>query len=205
MPAFENTSRQKRALVVKLGGSLHERVPALAPVLRSSPHPLLIVPGGGRYSDAVREAGLPDEEAHWEAVAAMDTYGRYLATWGFDVSDRISKPSRTTVFLPSRSLKDCDPLPHSWDVTSDTIAAWVAGRLDLDLVVLKSVDGIRINGTRFEEITHHLETDVVDPCFIPYILKKGIRATIINGTLPERVNRFLKDEQVPCTRISTTF
>ena len=42
-------------LVVKLGGSLYEQVPELVPVFQQSPRPLFIVPGGGRFADAVRE------------------------------------------------------------------------------------------------------------------------------------------------------
>ncbi len=33
------------------------------------------------------------------------------------------------VLAPSAWLRANDPLPHSWDVTSDSIAAWVAGRV----------------------------------------------------------------------------
>jgi aspartokinase-like uncharacterized kinase len=32
------------------------------------------------------------------------------------------------VLAPSRWLRDADPLPHSWDVTSDSIGAWIAGQ-----------------------------------------------------------------------------
>jgi aspartokinase-like uncharacterized kinase len=31
------------------------------------------------------------------------------------------------VLAPSRWLRAADPLPHSWDVTSDSLAAWIAG------------------------------------------------------------------------------
>jgi aspartokinase-like uncharacterized kinase len=41
------------------------------------------------------------------------------------------------ILAPSRWLRATDTLPHSWDVTSDSIAAFLAGALDavrLDLV-----------------------------------------------------------------------
>lgn len=205
MSKSEGRSEHQEAIVVKLGGSLYHHAPELATALKSSQCPLFIVPGGGRFADAVRESGLSDEDAHWEAIAAMDTFGRHLATFGFELTDHLSIPVKTAVFLPSHSMRDNDPLPHSWDVTSDTIAAWVAGRLGLDLVVLKSVDGIRIGNSLSEKISKPVVTDVVDPCFIPYVLQKRIRTTIINGSVPERVAGFLAGSQVPCTRIGTTF
>jgi 5-(aminomethyl)-3-furanmethanol phosphate kinase len=205
MSEFKETSQQNNALIVKIGGSLYEHVPDLAAVLTSSHRPLFIIPGGGRFADAVRESGLPDDEAHWKAIAAMDTFGSYLASFGFDTTDQLSIPEKTTVFLPTKSMSDYDPLPHTWDVTSDTIAAWVAGRLGLDLLVLKSVDGIRNGRILLQEISQPIDTDIVDPCFIPYILDNRISATIINGKVQDRITRFLQGEQVLCTRISTTF
>lgn len=205
MSEYPEKPPQKEALVIKFGGSLYNRVPTLAEALRSSPRPLLIIPGGGRFADAVRESNLPDEDAHWEAVAAMETFGRYLGGFGFGMTDKLSVPAKTSIFLPSHAMRSCDPLPHSWDVTSDTIAAWVAGELGLDLLILKSVDGIRTGGVLSKQISRPLETDVVDPLFIPYVLQNRIRTTIINGTIPERVTRFLYGQQVPCTRIGTTF
>ena len=35
---------------------------------------------------------------------------------------------RVPVLAPSAWLRAADPLPHSWDVTSDSIAAWIAGQ-----------------------------------------------------------------------------
>ena len=192
-------------LVVKLGGSLYSHLPGLVPVLRSSVRPLLIVPGGGPFADIVRQAGLDNENAHWEAIAAMDRYGRCIASHGLPATDRLAVPDRTVVFLPGRSLRDRDPLPHTWDVTSDTIAAWAAAELRLGLLLLKSVDGMLENGTLLEHVEAPGETDIVDPLLIPYVLEKQVDTFIINGSRPELVMRYLHGDPVPGTRISTTF
>jgi aspartokinase-like uncharacterized kinase len=40
------------------------------------------------------------------------------------------------VLTAERWLREVDPLPHSWDVTSDSIAAWVAGQVGVRRLVL---------------------------------------------------------------------
>ncbi len=51
-------------------------------------------------------------------------------------------PGRLNVLAPSAWLLGADPLPHSWDVTSDSIAAWVARALRVRrLMLVKDVDG----------------------------------------------------------------
>ncbi len=205
MPRQPECIKPVTPLVVKLGGSLYTQIADLVPVFRQSHRPLLIVPGGGRFADEVRALSLPDDDAHWSAIRGMDRYGNYIAAFGLTTTDRICILKRTKVLLPYRCTRHFDPLPHSWDVTSDTIAAWVAGRLGLDLVVLKSVDGIPMNDSFADRISQRVETDIVDPCFIPYVLKHNIRTTILNGTVTDRVAAFLRGEQVPGTRIGTTF
>ena len=192
-------------LVVKLGGSLYTHVPTLIPVLRSSLRPLLIVPGGGPFADEVRQDGLDEETAHWKAIAAMDQYGRYVASHGLPVTEILAIPDHTVLFLPGRSLREQDPLPHSWDVTSDTIAAWVAAELRLDLLLLKSVDGIVTGGVLQEHLDTPRQTDVVDPLFIPYVLEKQVYTFILNGSRPELIARYFRGDPVPGTCISTTF
>ena len=205
MPRHQEDIPPTTPVVVKLGGSLHNHVPELATIFIHSPRPILIVPGGGRFADAVREMKLSDEDAHWSAIRAMDQFGTHVAAFGIKTTDRLSIPVESSVLLPYRCTRHFDPLPHSWDITSDTIAAWVAGRLKLDLLVLKSVDGIRMKYGHAGTISRRVKTDVVDPCFIPYVLKHRIGTTIINGTVPDLVAAFLRGEQVPCTRIGTTF
>ena len=140
-------------LVVKVGGGLLAHPACLGPVLQrvadaARVSRLLIVPGGGPFADAVREAdtavGLSDGAAHWMAILAMDQYAHLLAdrmagavvVWTLDEVCAALGAGQTPALAPSRWMRDDDPLPHSWDVTSDSIAAWVAGRVGAARLVL---------------------------------------------------------------------
>ena len=192
-------------LIVKVGGSLYNQIPDLIPVIKASKRPLFLIPGGGPFAELVRRLQVDNDTAHWMAVSAMEQYGLFIASFGISTTDFIITPLTTTVFLPYRNLRLTDPLPHTWDVTSDAIAAWVAHALHLDSLLLKSVDGIFINGIFQVQVTRPVETDVIDPFFIPFVVQNSVRATIINGTQPERVEKYLKGDLVPHTDIGTTF
>jgi aspartokinase-like uncharacterized kinase len=139
--------------VVKLGGGVLAHVEHFDAALgaigaAASARSLLIVPGGGPFADTVRDVdrriGLSDAAAHWMAVLAMDQYAHLIAAKlaGAVVVEDPAEISaaigtrRIPVLAPSRWLRETDPLPHSWDVTSDSIAAWVAGRLGARRLVL---------------------------------------------------------------------
>jgi aspartokinase-like uncharacterized kinase len=143
-----------RPAVVKIGGGLLdapgalERVCAAVAVLGRR-EPLVVVPGGGPLADAVRaldrEVGLSPEAAHWMAILAMDQYAHLLAE-RIPGARLVEEPGvvaavlaagEIVILAPSRWLRAADTLPHSWDATSDSVAAFVAGALDavrLDLV-----------------------------------------------------------------------
>jgi hypothetical protein len=204
--AQHGTTRKKiNVTVVKLGGSLASYAADIIPVLRAASRPLLVVPGGGAFADLVRQSGADANAAHWMACAAMDQYGWLLAAHGIKTTTRLAAPRHPRVLLPYCALRRHDPLPHSWDVTSDTIAAWVAGRLGGDLVVLKSVDGITAAGKLLTLVKKPVTTDVVDPYFIPYVLEHRIRAFILNGTDTTRICRLFEGKRVCGTGIGTTF
>ena len=113
--------------VMKIGGSLINEVPWIAHTLLASPCPILVVPGGGPFANLIRALHAPDNESHWMAVLGMEQYGWYIASHGIDTSPDLQVPERPTVFLPYALLKKEDPLPHRWDITSDTICS--LGRL----------------------------------------------------------------------------
>jgi aspartokinase-like uncharacterized kinase len=192
-------------LVVKIGGSLFDTLGEIAPVLRHAGRPLLIVPGGGRFADAVRELTADEDTAHWMAIAAMEQFGWYIHSFGFPVTEILRIPERPAVLLPYRMAREIDPLPHTWEITSDTISAWIAHILHTDLLVLKSVDGIiDENGLR-ERVSCPILSKTVDPGFIPFVLHNHVKAILINGRVPGRLEAFLRGIDVPGTRIDATF
>lgn len=114
---------------------------------------VVVVPGGGPFADAVRDVdrrvGLSDEAAHWMAVLGMDQYawllasclsGARLVTDASQIA-RAAEGGRLPVLAPYRWLREADPLPHTWDVTSDSIAAWIAGALGAARLVLVKPPG----------------------------------------------------------------
>jgi aspartokinase-like uncharacterized kinase len=140
-------------LVVKIGGGLLAQAGRLDAVLAeialvSQGVPLLVVPGGGPFADAVRDVdrklGLSDDAAHWMAVLAMDQYAHLIASrlvGGVLVTEpgeigRALDGGSIPVLAPYSWLRRADPLPHSWDVTSDSIAAWVSGQVGARRLVL---------------------------------------------------------------------
>jgi aspartokinase-like uncharacterized kinase len=139
--------------IVKIGGGLLGKAGALDLVAEAvtafSPgRRLLVLPGGGPFADAVRtmfrRVKIGDDAAHWMAVLGMDQYAHALAArlpGAVLVEQQVDiaaarQARRLPVLAPYRWLRAADPLPHSWDVTSDSIAAWFAGALDARRLVL---------------------------------------------------------------------
>jgi aspartokinase-like uncharacterized kinase len=144
--------------VVKLGGGLLAHAAhfdaALAAIgAAARARRLLVVPGGGPFADAVRRVDrdfpLSADAAHWMAVLAMDQYAHLVASrlaGGVIVEDlrqigAARDASGLPVLAPYRWLRETDPLPHSWTVTSDSIAAWVAGQVGARRLVLVKPPG----------------------------------------------------------------
>jgi aspartokinase-like uncharacterized kinase len=144
--------------VIKIGGGLTavpnalERV-CMAVARASRNHRVVVVPGGGPFADAVRafqqRIGMSSDAAHWMAILAMDQYAHVLAgriPGAVLVEEPGALPcaaaaGRTAVLAPSRWMRSADVLPHSWDVTSDSVAAFVAGALDAArLILVKPTD-----------------------------------------------------------------
>ncbi|MFW9771652.1 MAG: hypothetical protein ACFFEO_05740, partial [Candidatus Thorarchaeota archaeon] len=72
-----------------------------------------------------------------------------------DFEDIINENNIITIFLPYKYLKMKDKLPHSWDVTSDSITLFLAHEFSLDkCFLIKDIDGIiDINQLIIKEIS----------------------------------------------------
>jgi aspartokinase-like uncharacterized kinase len=169
-------------------------------------HRIVVVPGGGRFADAVRLADrrfrLGDSAAHWMAILAMDQYGHLLADLAPEArlvrSRRELAPGRLNVLAPSVWLRRADPLPHSWAVTSDSIAAWFARTLRVRrLLLVKHADGFIGPLVGPERVPAHVRrfalallAEVVDPYF-PRALGPATGCWIARGHLPHRIARLI--------------
>jgi aspartokinase-like uncharacterized kinase len=143
--------------VIKLGGSMLGE-PLLADLFGdwlSEQPPLanVLVVGGGAVVDKLRERdrteGLEPSDAHWLAIRAMSDTAAVVAELLGQVPlvqslDRLQLRAPGLEILDvERFLQDDargdDPLPESWDVTSDSIAARLTSRLGTnELVLLKA-------------------------------------------------------------------
>lgn len=187
-------------IIIKLGGSLIQSAKRIVKDLReytnSTGESILIVPGGSIFADTVRKANPSQEAAHWMAILAMEQYGYYLAD-GTDVklTDRLENTNETFILLPYNLLKNNDELPHTWDVTSDTIAAWVALKLKARFIKLTDVDGIYLDGLLQHELNAKdligKET-CVDAELPNFLMKHSMNCEIVNGNCPGRVINTLK-------------
>lgn len=144
--------------VVKIGGGLLAHRVALESVLgaiadASRHQRILIVPGGGPFANAVRDVdrqlGLSRDAAHWMAILGMDQYAQLIVSrlrCGVLVSEPRAiatalEATQIPVLAPSCWMREADPLPHTWDVTSDSIAAWVAGAVGATHLMLVKPPG----------------------------------------------------------------
>jgi aspartokinase-like uncharacterized kinase len=183
--------------VLKLGGSLLREPDSLGAAaaalerVAGGRRAAVVVPGGGALADAVRaldqRLGLGDDAAHWMAVLAMDQ-GAHLLAARVPGAAVVQEPAEIRaaiadgilpVLAPYRWLRRADPLPHSWDVTSDSIAAWVAGQLGaarLVLIKMAAGDPARL----------------ADPYFAR-ALPAGVEAVVLGVDALDRIERLLID------------
>jgi 5-(aminomethyl)-3-furanmethanol phosphate kinase len=143
-------------LVVKIGGGLF-REAGLDGLRRACTEvneiatwrPVLVVPGGGPFADAVRavdaQVGLSDGVAHRLAMQAMDQLGVLLAPMlpsAEPVTDLVAPPALGVLEVAPAFTGRRD-VPESWAVTSDSLAVLAAGAIGAEeAVLLKPVAGV---------------------------------------------------------------
>jgi aspartokinase-like uncharacterized kinase len=171
-------------IVVKVGGSLYEmpglaeRLQAFLASLGDSP---LLVPGGGATADAIRafdrDQRLGGHASHWLALRACAVNGHMLAhLTGLPVVENPIAPAVLDPF--AFAVQDegrPGALPHSWDATSDSVAARVAEVTGSELVLLKSVTVPA--GVAWDDAG---AAGHVDPLFPSVVRRAGLRVRAVN-------------------------
>jgi 5-(aminomethyl)-3-furanmethanol phosphate kinase len=205
--------------VVKVGGGLAREAgdEALRTLCRAigdagARHPLLVVPGGAAFADTVREHDsrfeLQAATSHRMAIIAMDQFGWLLSDLipdGVPCTEvAATARGRIPILLPGALLAS-DPLPASWEVTSDSIAAWVAGAANAGrLVLVKPVEGLyrdwppdgkpieRLSVDELAELRAAGKAAGVDQHLPEALGAAGIDAWVIDGRKPARLVTLLE-------------
>lgn len=198
--------------VVKLGGSL-SRSPRLGEWLKalSASHvPVAVVPGGGPFADQVRENQarwrFDEAAAHHMALLAMDQMGRMFAA--LEPSLRMCScfgdfraayaNGEAAVWLPSAMTLGRDGIKESWDVTSDSLAAWLAGQLGANgLLLVKSVEPPPGEADAAELA----QSGLVDREFARYLADSGVEAWCVGPNDAERTVGALAMGKISACRI----
>jgi len=158
----------RKTALVKIGGAILENKGAITSTISQLTELLnkmkvfrniIIVPGGGSYANLIRyidkRLNISDDLAHWEAILCMDKNAEalhqqfpstLLCEEFSELSEKIkgiAKDSQVVIFKPFNYLYETDRLPHSWKVTSDSIALHIAFELALEkCFLIKNIDGI---------------------------------------------------------------
>ena len=170
--------------IIKLGGSL-----ALSPHLRpwlaaiAAHAGVVVVPGGGPFADAVRAAqapmGFDHSAAHRMALQAMEQYG--LALTSLHPGLALASSRAAIVKLVAQKLAPVwapqnmamrARLPASWDLTSDSLAAWLAGKLGAQRLVLIKHGSF----AGAQSVADLARLGIVDPLFPRYLARAQVPA-----------------------------
>jgi dihydroneopterin aldolase len=203
----------KRA-VVKLGGSTARaaEMGTWIGALAASSLPLVIVPGGGPFADRVREAqqrmAFSDVAAHRMAILAMDQFGhvildrheRLAPTRSPEEMDHALASGKIPVWLPSSLVTEAPDIPASWDITSDSLAAWLAGRIGADaLLLIKQTDAFSASDT----VDGLAASGIVDAGFAT-MLPAGVDFHLAGPEDAAGAQAMLSSDRLPGTRIART-
>jgi len=199
-------------IVVKLGGSLAgsshlaDWIGALANCGGSA----IVVPGGGPFADAVRQAQakirFSDAAAHHLALLAMEQFGWALASLNrnFCVADSAAaiqsavRAGNVPIWSPVKMVLDCREIPSSWEVTSDSLAAWLAGQIGARQLVL--VKAIAPFGNPLSAVDLAAR-GIVDKAFPRFLASSGAEASIVAAEAAGSTQKAISERLLPGTPI----
>jgi aspartokinase-like uncharacterized kinase len=192
--------KRSSVTVIKVGGSLFDwpelprRLTEMIDARQAADREerLVLIAGGGPAADVVRALdrihGLDERSAHRLALYAMDLTAIILAelvpgtvpVQSLDSLRAVCTDGSIPVLAPRLILDDFersgrDRLPASWDVTSDTIAAWMALHIGADRLILLKSAPLPLGTTRLDAA----RLELVDP-MLPIVAEPLPRVEYLN-------------------------
>ncbi len=180
-------------IVIKLGGSLSGSDQLLNCLDRIEKNyqgrSVVLVPGGGAFANQVRIAQqywcFDDLTAHHMAILAMQQMALMfkglkaeftIATNSAEIHG-LSNSGKTVIWLPDIKELDNAGVAASWDITSDSLSAWLAHTVSAsELILIKSafIDP----GFSMQQLA---ELNVVDKAFCGFVAEAAFRIRIVNA------------------------
>ena len=216
--------------LIKIGGSLFpekaiELCQAIVDLNNSlrSPKKIVFICGGGVFANKIREYNgdihFSDTANHNSAIMCMDIVGTLLADKvsglesinSIEMVELILKQGKLPLLIPSAIIASHDELEHSWRVTSDSIAMFIADLLKAKLLIATDVDGIYTHdpchdGAKLikfisaKKLLNFGETSVDE--FLPeLLLRYKSNCYVVNGKYPERVISIIEGKSSKYTLI----
>jgi aspartokinase-like uncharacterized kinase len=102
-------------------------------------------------------------------------------------------------------LRENDKLAHSWNVTSDTIGAWIARETGSRFIKVTDVDGVIADGIVQNRMTarelSRMGITCIDSSLPVFLIENKMDCVVVNGIYPERVINALIGKDVIGTHI----
>ena len=176
------------AVIFKLGGSYASSAQRTdwLDAIESCAGQVILVPGGGPFADAIRIAQramqFDDRAAHHMALLAMEQYGCALASrrprlrlaGSAEEIRSVLAHEDVPVWAPTRMVLAATELPQRWELSSDSLAAWLAGILGVSSLLLVK----RIAGIEGVSAANLAAKGVVDALFPRFLGASGAEAYI---------------------------
>ncbi len=169
----------------------------------------MFVIGGGEFANLIRkydrEIEFSEDVTHETAIDSMDILAKLLndklafteISYAIEEANRISDSNKIPIMICSEILKENEPFKHSWDVTSDSIAAYIASLLDAKLLIATNVNGIYTKDPSLSGAELIKEIDVnelltfdessIDLMLPTLLIEYGLDCYVVNGEYPQRV------------------
>ncbi len=195
--------------VIKIGGSL-AKDPLLVDWLEQlnglGGGRVVIVPGGAGYADAARlaqsEWHLDDVVAHNMAVLGMGQFAFMLQglcqelvlAAGEEELERVVHSGRVALWMPLDLLRRSPDELTTWDVTSDSLALWLANRLNAERVILVKSCPVPILTPSPRQWSELAEDGVVDRRFPAYAANAAYPIHLLERTGLPRLRELLLEE-----------
>lgn len=176
----------------------------------------LFVIGGGEFANLIRkydvEIGFSQDVTHETAIDSMDILAKLLndklafteISYTIEEAKSISDSNKIPIMICSGILKENEPFKHSWDVTSDSIAAYIASLLNAKLLIATNVNGIYTKDPSLSGAELISEIDVnelltfdessIDLMLPTLLIEYGLDSYVVNGKYPERVLSIMNDD-----------